>query len=202
MGEWLMAQCSIRVTLLCWCIDAIYNGGNILQWYTDSKHGCIQQHYGTALSRFFFLFLCLSDENIWVMPLWHWWSPQKEKVLISLRVTLGPLPLSAGAQEVLDACPHRGQPHGVDRLWPPPASQLDGPGSICSLVSVGLPMPLKDKRLPDPSCCIASMVCVYSLLPLPVNDERCLFSRGFALLHSQWAKCIAATKVYWAIRLQ
>lgn len=202
MGEWLMAQCSIRVTLLCWCIDAIYNGGNILQWYIDSKHGCIQQHYGTALSSFFsFFFMSVRWKHLGdaFMALLVSSKRKGPHFFESHAWTAAPFRWCPGG---VGCCPHRGQPHGVDRLWPPPASQLDGPGSFCSLVSGGLPMPLKDKRLPDPSCCIASMVCVYSLLPLPVNDEWCLFSGGFALLHSQWAKYIAATKVYRAIRLQ
>ena len=201
MGGWFMAQCSIRVTLLCWCIDAIYYGGNILQWYIDSKHGCNQQqHYGIALCTIFsFFFMSIR----WKHSEWcHYGiAGLKKKRSPFLWVMLGPAAPFSWCREGVECCPHWGQLNGVDRLWLPTASQLDGPGSICSLVGGGLPMPLKQKRLPDPSCHIASTLCVYLLLRLPINDEQCLFSSGFALPHSQWAKCIAATGVYWAIRL-
>lgn len=177
MGGWFMAQCSIRVTLLCWCIDAMYYGGNILQWYIDSKHGCNQQqHYGIALSTFtFFLFYVPQMKTFGVMPLWHCWCPQKEKILISLRVTLGPAAPFSWCAEGVGCCPHWGQPNGVDRLWPPPAAQLEAPGSICSPVSGGLPMPLKQKRLPDPSCGIASTPALRLLAPSALRQWRTVF---------------------------
>ena len=186
--------------LMYWCNTLWRQYPAVIHWFKTwlSPAAALQN---SPVYLYFFSFYVRQVKAFRLLPLWHYWSPQKVKSLTSLSVVLGPAsPFSWGTESV-GCCLHWGRPDGADRLWPPPASQLDGPGSVCSLVCGLLPMPLQQKRPSDPSCHIASTGCVHLLLPLPVNDEQCLLSGGFALPHSQWAKCVAATEVYRGMRL-
>lgn len=89
-----------------------------------------------------------------------------KKILISMRGTLGSCPIQLvhgrcwmlSPLRATEWCRHSWMDQVAFSSWPR-----------------GLPMPLKNKRLPDPSCHAASTVFVYSPLPLPITMSSVCF---------------------------